>query len=79
MKRLLFLLGCVALSGAGSYFGQPMVRDNSDAVTVMITVITVFAGFLVAIITILGDPAMIPAGSWRVAEGRHRSLGCGLI
>jgi hypothetical protein len=33
-----------------------------------------FAGFLVAIITILGDPAMIPEGSWRAAEVRRDNL-----
>jgi hypothetical protein len=40
----------------------------------MATIITVFAGFLVAILTILGDPSMIPEGSWRVAEISHKNL-----
>jgi len=52
--RVLFILTCVLLSGAASYFGQPLVRDNSDAITIITTVITVFAGFLVAIMAILG-------------------------
>ena len=46
----------------GAYFGQPYVRDNADAVLIIITVLTVFAGFLVAIITILGDPSDDPGG-----------------
>lgn len=33
-----------------------------------------FAGFLVAIITILGDPAMIPDGTWRTAEVRRENI-----
>jgi hypothetical protein len=35
---------------------------------------TVFAGFLVAVMVIIGDPTMIPAGSWRVAEDRRDSV-----
>jgi hypothetical protein len=41
---------------------------------ILVTVFTVFAGFLVAIITILGDPSLIPSGSWRVAEVRRESF-----
>ena len=55
-----FVCFCGALVGA--YFGQPYVRDNADAVLIIITVLTVFAGFLVAIITILGDPSDDPRG-----------------
>jgi hypothetical protein len=43
-------------------------------VVVIVTVFTVFAGFLIAVITILGDPAMIPQGSWRKAEARRDSI-----
>jgi hypothetical protein len=72
--RALFIIVCALVAGAASVLGQPLVEDNSDAVTVMITVITVFAGFLVAIIAVLGDPAMIPKGSWRKAEANHGQL-----
>jgi hypothetical protein len=65
---------CLIASAIAAYYGQPFVRDNSEAVTIIITVITVFAGFLVAIITILGDPGMIPAGSWRIAETRRENI-----
>jgi hypothetical protein len=50
------------------------MHENADAVLIIITVMTVFAGFLVAIIAILGDPAMIPSGSWRIAEGRRDNI-----
>lgn len=69
-----FIVVSLILSGAASYYGQPLVRDNTDAITIITTVITVFAGFLVAIIAVLGDPAMIPPGSWRKAEVRHSGL-----
>ncbi|MFX7620842.1 hypothetical protein ABTJ52_20855, partial [Acinetobacter baumannii] len=70
----MFILICAAASWAAAFFGHPLLRENPDAVTVIVTVMTVFAGFLVAIITVLGDPAMIPDGSWRIAEIRHKKL-----
>ncbi len=35
---------------------------------------TVFAGFLVAIIAVLGDPGALPKGSWRGVESRRPRL-----
>src|SRR5690349_11297978 len=67
--RPLFILACVAIGALAAYFGQPAVHKNPDLVLIIITVFTVFAGFLIAIITIIGDPIMIPDGSWRLAEG----------
>lgn len=72
--RAILIIGCLLCSGAAAYFGQPLLHDNTEAVLVIITVMTVFAGFLVAIITVLGDPAMIPDGSWRIAEGHREQL-----
>jgi hypothetical protein len=69
MKRLVFLIFCMAGGIVGAYHAQPYMHQNADAVLIIITVFTVFAGFLIAIITIIGDPIMIPEGSWRVAEG----------
>jgi hypothetical protein len=76
MKRALFIILCLALGGVGACYAQPYMHHNADAVLIIVTVFTVFAGFLIAIITIIGDPIMIPEGSWRVAEGgRHRMEG----
>jgi len=73
MTRLLFLVLCIMGGLAGAYYAQPYMHHNADAVLIIITVFTVFAGFLIAIITIIGDPIMIPEGSWRVAEsGRDK-------
>jgi hypothetical protein len=72
--RVVFLSFCAATSYFSAHYGAPLVRNNSDIITIIITVMTVFAGFLVAIISVLGDPAMIPKGSWRIAESRHKNL-----
>jgi hypothetical protein len=69
-----YILICLVAGAAGAYFCQPFVDPNSDAVLIVITVFTVFAGFLVAIITIVGDPALLPNGSWRTAEARRDNI-----
>jgi hypothetical protein len=79
MKRVLLVLVCAGVSGVAAFFGQPLVRENVDATLVMATVMTVFAGFLVAIIAVLGDPAMLPKGSWHAAEMHHDELEASVI
>jgi len=69
--RLLIFAVCSCFAAGAAYYGEPLVRHNTDAILILTTVFTVFAGFLVAIIVILGDPAMVPEGSWRVAETRR--------
>ncbi|MBN8958342.1 MAG: hypothetical protein J0H17_17530 [Rhizobiales bacterium] len=69
--RAIFIIGCALVGALAAYFGQPSVHKNPDLILIIITVFTVFAGFLIAIITIIGDPIMIPHGSWRIAEVRR--------
>lgn len=72
--RVVFLLGCLCAGAISAYYAQPFVHKNQDLILIVITVFTVFAGFLIAIITIIGDPIMIPHGSWRIAELRRDSM-----
>ena len=72
--RLIFIIFSAALAAVAAWYGQPYVHHNSDFVVIVVTVFTVFAGFLIAIITILGDPSMIPDGSWRIAEARRENI-----
>ena len=72
--RIFFIISCSILGAIGSYYSQPYMTKNADAVLIIITVFTVFAGFLIAIITIIGDPIMIPEGSWRLAEGGREKM-----
>jgi hypothetical protein len=68
MRRVIFIVLCILIGLVAAYFGQPYVHHNADLILIIVTVFTVFAGFLIAIIAILGDPIMIPDGSWRLAE-----------
>src|SRR5215469_17542713 len=69
--RAAFITCCFIAGAMCAYYGQNYVHDNADAINIVITVFTVFAGFLVAIISILGDPALLPDGSWRDAENQR--------
>jgi hypothetical protein len=73
-RRIIFAVVCFAIGGVSSYYSQPYIHENSDALLVITTVFAVFAGFMVAIITILGDPAYIPEGNWRAPETRRDSI-----
>ena len=74
ITRIAFVVFCLAAGACASFYGQPFVHDNADVVLIVTTVFTVFAGFLVAIIVILGDPALIPEGDWKIAEGRRDGI-----
>ena len=73
MKALTGVVLCAILGGIAAYFVQPFIEENSDIVIIVVTVFSVFAGFLIATIAIIGDPRMIHEGSWRIAEaGRDK-------
>src|SRR5579883_348104 len=77
--RALLISACFIIGALAAYYGQPFMAGNPDAILVIITVMTVFAGFLVAIIAIVGDPSLIPEGSWRTAENRRENIVSRLI
>jgi MFS family permease len=71
--RLVLIITCFAVAALGAYYTQPYAHKNPDLILILVTVFTVFAGFLIAVITIIGDPIMIREGSWRAAEdGREK-------
>jgi hypothetical protein len=53
--RIFFVAVCFTVGGFAAVYAQPYVHDNADALLVITTVFAVFAGFMVAIISILGD------------------------
>jgi hypothetical protein len=68
-KTKVFFAICIVLwSVLGSYLGQPLIHGNQDAINVIVTVFSILAGFLVAVITLIGDPSSLPSGSWQVAR-----------
>jgi hypothetical protein len=72
--RAIFIIICLIVGGVGAYYAQPFARGNADIVLVVTTVFTVFAGFLVAIIAILGDPSLVPGDDWKTVENRRNNI-----
>ena len=67
--------------GAGLliFFGMLFVRvpyaeGNVEALRILVTAFSILAGFLIAIITMAGDPKMLYPGSWKVASAHRRQI-----
>lgn len=47
------------------WFGQPLIHGNNEAVGIIVNVFSILAGFLVTIMTLLGDPGLYRGRTWR--------------
>jgi hypothetical protein len=64
----------IAIGCIGGYIGQPLVHHNEGAVNVIVTLFSVLAGFLVAILTLVGDPTVFTGRAWRVQESARTKM-----
>ena len=72
--RVALVATSVLVAFPAAYFGQPLIHNNSDAINIIVTVFSILAGFLIAIIAIVGDPVLLPPGTWRAAEQERGKL-----
>lgn len=63
--RLGKLSGAIIVSGAIGYIFQPMISKNTDAVNTVVTIFSILAGFLIAVITLIAEPTLKKAKSWQ--------------
>lgn len=63
--RIGFFAVAAGVSVAAGWFGQPLIHGNSDAVGVIVNVFSILAGFLVTIMTLLGEPGLFRGRTWR--------------
>jgi len=68
MGRLRFGGLAFVLSGLVAWKFQPLIHGNTDALNTIVTVFSILAGFLVAVITIVGDGVLLGKESWRRDE-----------
>lgn len=68
------ILGGLIAFSVTLVFGELLTHKNTVALTVMATVFSVFAGFTIAITTLLGDPGGLYPGSWRIASAHRRQV-----
>lgn len=68
MPRKYQILAVALVSAAIAWFAEPHVRDNKDFFVAIVTIFSVFAGFLVAVMSIAGEPLIAKGGTWAVLE-----------
>ncbi|PKQ08610.1 MAG: hypothetical protein CVT73_06500 [Alphaproteobacteria bacterium HGW-Alphaproteobacteria-12] len=67
------------LAGAtASKYGLEFIHGNDKATDVIVTVFSILAGFLIAIMSLLGDASLLPR-SWKVTESQRQSIKSKLI
>lgn len=62
--RLGKILAALVTSGAIGYWFQPLVAGNKDAVNTVVTIFSILAGFLIAVITLIAEPTLKQAKNW---------------
>lgn len=62
--RLVKLALAVGMSAFVGYRFQPMVSNNPDAVNTVVTIFSILAGFLIAVITFIAEPTLQQAKNW---------------
>ncbi|HID8434776.1 TPA: hypothetical protein ACXIJW_002330 [Serratia marcescens] len=66
IRKIIQFFFTVAFCAIVAYYGQPAISGKSDAINVLVTIYSVLAGILIAIITLIGDPSVLDTdGSWR--------------
>ena len=56
--RLTQLVAAIAVSSFIGYRFQPMVANNANAVNTVVTIFSILAGFLIAVITFIAEPTL---------------------
>jgi len=60
------------------FFGDRFFSGNDDATQVIVTVFSILAGFLIAVMSLLGDQSILP-GSWRISVASKEVIQTKLI
>lgn len=62
--RMAKLILALAISAFIGWRFQPMVANNPDAVNTVVTIFSILAGFLIAVITFIAEPTLQAAKNW---------------
>lgn len=72
--RLAKLAGNTGLSVFVGLYFQPMIAGNSDAVNTVVTVFSILAGFLIAVITFIAEPTLKKAKDWQELQHMKKTV-----
>lgn len=68
------VIGWFIWTGPPSETDAAALEATNTALRLLATVLSILAGFLMAVIAILGDPRSLFAGSWRIASAHARHI-----
>lgn len=63
-RRLTKLIVAIVVSCFVSYCFQPMIDNNANAVNTVVTIFSILAGFLIAVITFIAEPTLQQVRTW---------------
>ncbi len=63
-KRIALLCTAAIISAGVGYIFQPLISDNTEAISTIVTIFSILAGFLIALITLIAEPALSRAKDW---------------
>lgn len=63
-SKVVFALLAILIAAAVGYLCQPLIHDHDKVVGIVIDVFAILAGFLITIMTLLGEPG-VGLRSWR--------------
>lgn len=64
-NRLGLFAVTAVVSAAVGWYGQPFVHGNDEARGVIVNVFSILAGFLITVMTLLGEPGLYRGRTWR--------------
>ena len=74
-KRIGLGVAGLLLLAAFLYIGPSSTQEKSDwALRILATALSILAGILLAVITMVGDPRSLYPGNWRVASIQRREI-----
>lgn len=63
--RIGLFAAVTAISVVVGWYGQPFVHGNDEARGVIVNVFSILAGFLITVMTLLGEPGLYRGRTWR--------------
>ncbi|MBF8668172.1 hypothetical protein IR012_05010 [Pseudomonas putida] len=64
-RKVAYIVTCITVSVFFAWQFQPKYHDNSNALSVLVTVFSILAGFLVAVMAIVGSERALKGRNWR--------------
>lgn len=72
--RVVKLVVALAVAAFVGYRFQPMVSNNPDAVNTVVTIFSILAGFLIAVITFIAEPTLQGAKNWQELQKMKKTV-----